>query len=195
MYKLRLLDDFIDTIYSIYCLKTNFASVSCSIESTLSYLFLIKVFYIINRLHSSTADSLLGSGTDEEEEDESRAANNSSSPAHAPHPALHSDLSHNGDTKPHEDSEDQVRTTFKREKEDEWADNSSNLVQSKLLNGDAKQHEDSEDQVRHIHENHLNLLNLLAQAKTPPILRRVILLYLETDYARLANYIFRPSFY
>lgn len=54
------------------------------------------------------ADSLLGSGSDEEEEDESRAANNSSSPAHAPHPALHSELSHNGDTKPHEDSEDQV---------------------------------------------------------------------------------------
>lgn len=56
----------------------------------------------------SPADSLLGSGSDEEEEDESRAANNSSSPAHAPHPALHSDLSHNGDAKPHDDSEDQV---------------------------------------------------------------------------------------
>lgn len=57
---------------------------------------------------SSPADSLLGSGSDEEEEEESRAGNNSSSPAHAPHPALHPDLSHNGDAKPHEDSEDQV---------------------------------------------------------------------------------------
>ncbi|CAG9559075.1 unnamed protein product [Danaus chrysippus] len=56
---------------------------------------------------SSPADSLLGSGSDEEEEEESRAGNNSSSPAHAPHPALHPDLSHNGDAKPHEDSEDQ----------------------------------------------------------------------------------------
>lgn len=54
------------------------------------------------------ADSLLGSGTDDEEEDESRAANNASSPAHAPHPALHSELSLNGDAKPHDDSEDQV---------------------------------------------------------------------------------------
>lgn len=59
-------------------------------------------------MFSFPADSLLGSGSDEEEEEESRATNNASSPAHAPHPALHSELSHNGDTKPHEDSEDQV---------------------------------------------------------------------------------------
>lgn len=61
---------------------------------------------------SLTADSLLGSGSDEEEEEESRSANTSGSPAHAPHPALHSELSHNGDTKPHDDSEDQVGGSF-----------------------------------------------------------------------------------
>nr|XP_034827822.1 LIM/homeobox protein Lhx1-like [Maniola hyperantus] len=71
------------------------------------------------------ADSLLGSGTDDEEEEESRAANNSSSPAHAPHPALHSELSHNGDTKPHEDSEDQGSLDGDTETRDSQAENKS----------------------------------------------------------------------
>ncbi|XP_073948424.1 LIM/homeobox protein Lhx1-like [Choristoneura fumiferana] len=71
------------------------------------------------------ADSLLGSGTDDEEEDESRAANNASSPAHAPHPALHSELSLNGDTKPHDDSEDQGSLDGDTETRDSQAENKS----------------------------------------------------------------------
>ncbi|OWR54986.1 lim1 [Danaus plexippus plexippus] len=74
---------------------------------------------------SSPADSLLGSGSDEEEEEESRAGNNSSSPAHAPHPALHPDLSHNGDAKPHEDSEDQGSLDGDPETRDSQAENKS----------------------------------------------------------------------
>ncbi|CAK1541598.1 unnamed protein product [Leptosia nina] len=71
------------------------------------------------------ADSLLGSGSDEEEDEESRTANNSSSPAHATHPALHSELSHNGDTKPHEDSEDQGSLDGDPETRDSQAENKS----------------------------------------------------------------------
>lgn len=60
-----------------------------------------------------TADSLIGSGSDDEEEDESRTTSNTGgSPAQATHPALHSELSLNGDTKPHDDSEDQVSSVL-----------------------------------------------------------------------------------
>ncbi|XP_041971886.1 LIM/homeobox protein Lhx5 isoform X1 [Aricia agestis] len=70
--------------------------------------FICKEDYLAGKAPTQHPDSLLGSGSDDEEEEESRAANNSTSPAHAPHPALHADLAHNGDAKPHDDSEDQL---------------------------------------------------------------------------------------
>ncbi|KAI5635498.1 LIM domain-containing protein [Phthorimaea operculella] len=87
--------------------------------------FICKEDYLAGKAPTNHSDSLLGSGSDEEEEEESRAANNSSSPAHAPHPALHSELSHNGDTKPHEDSEDQGSLDGDPETRDSQAENKS----------------------------------------------------------------------
>ncbi|KAL0818252.1 hypothetical protein ABMA28_008745, partial [Loxostege sticticalis] len=86
--------------------------------------FICKEDYLAGKAPTHS-DSLLGSGSDEEEEDESRAANNSSSPAHAPHPALHSEITHNGDAKPHEDSEDQGSLDGDPETRDSQAENKS----------------------------------------------------------------------
>ncbi|GBP85277.1 hypothetical protein EVAR_64946_1 [Eumeta japonica] len=81
-------------------------------------------------------DSLLGSGSDEEEDEESRGTGgggagsgtttgSGGSPAHAHHPALHEPLAHNGDTKPHEDSEDQGSLDGDTETRDSQAENKS----------------------------------------------------------------------
>ncbi|XP_045487148.1 LIM/homeobox protein Lhx1 isoform X5 [Pieris rapae] len=86
--------------------------------------FICKEDYLAGKAPTHS-DSLLGSGSDEEEDEESRTANNSSSPAHATHPALHSELSHNGDTKPHEDSEDQGSLDGDPETRDSQAENKS----------------------------------------------------------------------
>ncbi|CAG9104573.1 unnamed protein product [Plutella xylostella] len=87
--------------------------------------FICKEDYLAGKAPTTHPDSLLGSGSDEEEEEESRSANTSGSPAHAPHPALHSELSHNGDTKPHDDSEDQGSLDGDPETRDSQAENKS----------------------------------------------------------------------